>query len=99
MSAKKEVAAPATEETAAVQKKKEVRDLMYLGPSIVGVVRHSTVFKNGILPEKAKECINVLPMMEKLFVPIGDMPKAVKEIKKDQSVLHTIYIQVAKKFV
>ena len=99
MSAKKEVTAPATEETAAVQKKKEVHDLMYLGPSIVGVVRHSTVFKNGILPEKAKECINVLPMMEKLFVPIGDMPKAVKEIKKDQSVLHTIYIQVAKKFV
>lgn len=99
MSAKKEVTAPAVEETAAVQKKEEVQDLMYLGPSIVGVIRHSTVFKNGMLPEKAKECINELPMMEKLFVPIGDMPKAVKEIKKDQSVLHTIYIQVAKKFV
>lgn len=99
MSAKKEVTAPAVEETTAGQKKEEVQDLMYLGPSIVGVIRHSTVFKNGMLPEKAKDCIKELPMMEKLFVPIGDMPKAVKEIKKDQSVLHTIYIQVAKKFV
>ena len=77
---------------------KVVQFAMYLGPSIVGVIRHSTVFKNGTLPQKAQECVEKLPMMEKLFVPLSDMPEAVKELNKPQSVLHTIYVQVAKEF-
>lgn len=74
-------------------------DLMYLGPNIVGVVRHSTVFKNGNLPEKVNKYIKEFPIMEKLFVPIADMPKAVIELNKSQSVLRTVYTQVAEKFV
>lgn len=99
MSTKKETAeaeAPIRETRAA--EKKGVQDAMYLGPSIVGVIRHSTVFKNGTLPQKAQECVEKLPMMEKLFVPLSDMPEAVKELNKPQSVLHTIYVQVAKEF-
>ena len=72
---------------------------MYLGPTIVGVIRHSTVFKEGVLPEKVQECVKQLPMMEKLFVSIGDIPEAVKEINKNQSVLRTIYVQVTNNFV
>lgn len=90
------VAAEAVEEKA---EKKVVQDLMYLGPTITGVVRHSTVFKDGVLTAKAQDCVDKFPMMGKLFVPIGDMPEAVKEIRKDQSVLHTVYVQVADKFV
>lgn len=80
-----------------VEKKKQ-GNLMYLGPTITGVVRHSTVFKEGILPKKVKECIEQLPMMEKLFVPLDGISKATKELKKEQSVLGTIYTQVANKF-
>lgn len=115
MSAKKATGAKETgeavaaEETAAevvatetVEKKAEqkvTQDLMYLGPTITGVVRHSTVFKGGVLTAKAQDCVDKFPIMGKLFVPIGDMPEAVKEIRKGQSVLHTVYAQVADKFV
>lgn len=87
MSAKKK--APAVQEQAS---------LMYLGPTITGVVRHSTNFKNGALPEKVRECINQFPVMQKLFVPLVEMPAAIKELNKEQSALKTIYHQVAKKF-
>ena len=86
-----------TVKTPVVEKKKQ-GNLMYLGPTITGVVRHSTVFKEGILPKKVKECIEQLPMMEKLFVPLSEIPKATKELRKEQSVLGTIYTQIANKF-
>ena len=74
-------------------------NLMYLGPTIIGVIRHSTIFKGGALPEKAKECVKQFPMMKKLFIPIEELPQAVKELSKEQSALGTIYSQTAKKFI
>jgi archaellum component FlaF (FlaF/FlaG flagellin family) len=71
---------------------------MYLGPTIVGVVRHSTVFKDGVLPKRVKDCVAQLPMMEKLFVPLEEISAAVKELNKEKSVLGTVYAQIAKKF-
>lgn len=73
-------------------------NLMYLGPTIVGVVRHSVVFKDGVFPGKVKDCIKELPMMEKLFVEVDKIPEAIKELNKQQSTLGTIYAQVKKKF-
>ncbi len=86
-------------DTVAEEKQKSREAVMYLGPTIVGVIRHSTVFKEGVLPEKVQECVKQLPMMEKLFVSIGDIPEAVKEINKNESVLRTIYVQVTNNFV
>lgn len=71
---------------------------MYIGPTIKGVARHSTTFKDGVLPEKAKKCIEEFPAMERLFVKLDELPEAVRELRKDQGVLKTIYTQVAKKF-
>ena len=73
-------------------------NLMYLGPTITGVVRHSTIFKNGVLPVKVKECVDAFPVMNKLFIPMAEIPAAVKELKKEQSALGTIYSQTSKKF-
>lgn len=73
--------------------------LMYLGPTIAGAVRHSTVFKDGILCQKARECIAELPMMERLFVEINNLPYAVRELKEKQSALSAVYEQVMQKFV
>ncbi len=108
MSNKKEISVPEVKDdlslevgsdTVAEEKQKSREAVMYLGPTIVGVIRHSTVFKEGVLPEKVQECVKRLPMMEKLFVSIGDIPEAVKEINKNQSVLRTIYVQVTNNFV
>lgn len=79
--------------------KKTQGSLMYLGPTIPGVVRYSTVFESGLLPQKVKDCMEQFPLMEKLFVSIEDSPAAAKELNKEQSALRTVYFQAAKKFV
>ena len=87
--------------SAKAEKKESVKqqeNLMYLGPDIVGVVRHSVVFKNGVLPERIRKCIKEFPMMEKLFVEVGKIPGAIRELNKKQSVMGTIYTHVADKF-
>lgn len=87
-----------TKKKATVVKAQSNSNLMYLGPTITGVVRHSTTFKDGILPDKVKECVEQFPVMKKLFVSMADIPKATIELRKEQSALGTIYSQVANKF-
>lgn len=73
-------------------------DLMYLGPTIIGAARRGTVFKEGILPKKAQDCVSELPMMERLFVEVDKMPEAVRELGRKQSALRAVYAQVATHF-
>lgn len=88
----------APEAAAPVARVKKKGDLMYLGPTITGVARHGTVFKDGILPEGAKKCVSELPMIERLFVELEKIPGAVKELRKKQSALGAVYEQTAKHF-
>lgn len=91
-----------TEETIAAHtsatKAKQKGNVVYLGPTISGVIKHSTVFLDGILPEKVQECVSNFPMMRRLFVSTGEMAAAVREISKQQSALGAIYAQTAQKF-
>lgn len=80
-------------------KQKKKGDLMYLGPTLTGVARHGTVFKDGKLPPKAQECIAELPVMERLFVELDKAPDTVRELRKSQSALGTVYTQVEQKFI
>lgn len=73
-------------------------NIMYVGPTITGIVRYSTVFKGGILPAKVSACIEQMPIMKNLFVPLSKLAEANKELSKDQSALKTISARVAKKF-
>lgn len=81
-----------------VADKKEKRNLMYLGPTIVGVARHGTVFKGGILPAGAQECIAKFPPMSRLFVRLDEMPRAARQLKEKQGTLWAVYAQVEQKF-
>lgn len=101
MSAKTTKTADTVKETNAAKtapEKKKQGNVMYMGPTIAGVVKSSTIFKDGVLPEKVKECIAAFPIMERLFVSINDVPAASKELNKAQSVLGTIYTQTENKF-
>lgn len=73
--------------------------LIYLGPTIAGIVRHSIVFKEGILPERTRKCVEEMPVMEKLFVEVDRLPEAVKELHKEQSVLRVVYEQAVQRFL
>ncbi len=98
---KKELTEPKTEAgTKGLGKAAKLpEDVMYLGPTITGVVRHSTVFKGGVLPQKALECISRFPVMERLFVPLKDMPSAMKALNRKKGVMWEIYTQTAQKFI
>lgn len=91
-------AAEVKAEAPAEKKREKKGNLVYLGPTITGVVRHSDVFEGGVLPERTQKCVAEFPMMERLFVQINEMPEAVKELRKEQSVLSTIYKQTANKY-
>lgn len=86
------------EAAASAEKAKKKGDLMYLGPTITGVARHGTVFKDGILTSRANKCIAELPQMLRLFVEEDKVPEAARELRKQQSALVTIYNQTAERF-
>ena len=77
---------------------KKQGSLIYLGPTITGVVRHSTTFKNGVLPEKLNKCVEEFPAMKKLLVSTEEISTVTKELMKEQSATATIYAQTDKKF-
>ena len=87
-----------TDEKSTIKEPEGPGNLMYLGPSLMGIIKHSTVFHNGILPDKVQKCCDDYPPMKRLFVPLSGVPAAVKELGKEQSVLGTICSQVLKKF-
>ena len=73
-------------------------NLMYIGDTIPGVVRHSTVYADGILIPAIDKCIEAYPSMAKLFVKIDDIPDALKQVKKEYSPLYVINKEAASKF-
>ena len=94
----KENAVEVTVEKSTVKKSEGPGNLMYLGPSLIGIIRHSTVFKDGVLPDKVKKCCDEYPPMKKLFIPLDGIAAASKELGKEQSVLGAICTQVSKRF-
>lgn len=105
MSTKQAKSAEAPQEAAAemktqniVTKAKQGGNIVYLGPTIAGVIKHSTVFQGGVLPEKTQKCMSDFPAMSRLLVRTDKMAEAVKELHKQQSALRTIYVQTAQKF-
>lgn len=64
--------------------------VMYVGPTIERIVQHSTVFKNGVLPEPLKKLIEEAPYVKKLLVPIDALPAAMKELNQKNSALNVI---------
>ena len=88
-SIEKENAVEVAVEKSTVKKSEGSGNLMYLGPSLIGIIRHSTVFK---------KCCDEYPPMKKLFVSLDGIAAASKELGKEQSVLGTICTQVSKRF-
>lgn len=77
--------------------KAKAQTVMYIGPSIPNVVQASTVFKDGILPEALKKCVEEKPYMKKLLVPVKELPAAMKELNCS-SALSAIYRRVKNEF-
>ena len=79
--------------------KRKNTDVMYLGPTIPGALKKGPVYKDGVLPERAVDCITEFPAMKILFVEVDDkkLAEAMNNLNK-RSALSAIYEQTAKKF-
>ena len=97
---KKNIAETGTEPVSkkpATKAKAQTVTVMYIGPAIPNVVQASTVFKDGILPEALKKCVEEKPYMKKLLVPLTELPAAMKELNVS-SALSAIYRRVKNEF-
>lgn len=89
---KEETAQPKKKATV---KKAEVKPVMYLGPTIRGVALHGRVYRNGFtkaITEKMEE----IPAFKQLFVPIGELSRAQKELQDTGSAIYVCYEAVSK---
>lgn len=86
------------EEVKAPEPEAKKENLMYVGDSIIGVVRHSTVYADGVFTPAIDKCIAAFPAMARLFVKIDDIPGALKEVKEKHSPLYVINKEVTSKF-
>ena len=91
-------AATTIKETVVIKKGKETTNekVVYVGPSITGVVVQNTIFNNGI-PAALKAAIDEAPIIGNLLIPISKLPMALKEIASQQGAMH-IYIENAKQY-
>lgn len=69
-------------------------NVMYIGPTIQGLIRRSTVFEGGKLPKKVEEHIEKYPSMKLFFVSLEQAHRKIKELNKEQSALRTFYLQL-----
>lgn len=89
---KKTVTEEVKEPTSAIQPEPGV--VVYIGPTIIGVASHSTVFNNG-LPETLKAATEREPAFKGLVIPVSRLAAALKEIETKSGATYALYVKVA----
>ena len=67
----KETAVKATTRKTVTNTKRET--VMYIGPTVRGVVITGTLFKDGKLPALAEKRTEEMPVLQSLFVPVSKL--------------------------
>ena len=70
-----------------------MKQCMYIGPSISGVIKTSTIFI-GELPARLNKLIEELPCVRNLIVPIDRLTRAKQALSEQGSVENVSYHQV-----
>ena len=89
-----EVIAPVFEKKQKIEKKQK-KTVIYIGPTIVGVVTQNSIFNNGI-PYELEETMKEIPVVEKLIIPVESLATASQQLNKKQGILYTCYEKVKK---
>lgn len=82
-----EVKASKTTQAKAATKPETV---VYIGPSILGVANHNTVYNNG-LPQELQDAIEKEPAFKNLLVPISQLAAAGNDIANKRGAAYTFY--------
>lgn len=78
----------ATEQTTV--KAAQTETLVYVGPSILGVAYHNTVFNNGV-PQELQTAMNEEPAFKNLLVPIGQLAAVGSDIANKRGAAYIFY--------
>ena len=54
--------------------------VMYIGPTVRGVVINGTLFKDGKLPALVEKRTEEMPVLQSLFVPVSKLAEAQREL-------------------
>ena len=85
----KENAMKATTKRTVTNTKRET--VMYIGPTVRGVVINGTLFKDGKLPVLVKKRTEEMPVLQSLFVPVSKLAEAQRELKDSTSAMAICY--------
>lgn len=77
------------------EKSQDSRILVYLGPSVFGVVQNGASFRGG-LPPKVQALAEARPILKELFIPAAELAKAQKELRKSGSRMWMCYREAVK---
>lgn len=72
---------------------KEQKTVVYIGPTIQGVVRKNTIYTNG-LPKALVEIQKTMPIVNNLVIDINELNEARKKLNNPSSALSAIYNKV-----
>lgn len=72
---------------------KENEKVMYIGPTIRGVVKHGAVFSGGI-PGRLEKLAGKKPIINNLIVPLSDIVKAKTAIDTEGTVEAVAYDKI-----
>lgn len=64
--------------------------LVYVGPSILGVAYHNTVFNNGV-PQELQTAMDEEPAFKNLLVPIGQLAAVGSDIANKRGAAYIFY--------
>lgn len=93
---KEEVVKASESKTKSRREEVQKAAVVYIGPSIKGVVSTGTVYNNG-LPELLIKKAVEQPVLNSLIVPVSKLSEAKRELSVSGSALATIYAKVETK--
>lgn len=67
--------------------------IVYIGPSIRGVVQTSAIFKNG-LSSAMKQKVKEIPLLREMLIPAADLGKKRREMRVKGSATRSCYDRV-----
>lgn len=74
----------------ATVKAAQTETLIYVGPSILGVAYHNTVFNNGV-PQELQTAMDEEPAFKNLLVPIGQLAAVGSDIANKRGAAYIFY--------
>ncbi|WP_167955127.1 hypothetical protein [Anaerosporobacter faecicola] len=93
MTTKKNITAEVTAEETKKAAKREPKQVIYIGPTIPGVIKNNTIFNNGV-DQRVSERIKSQPELGGLLIDIEGLSDAQRQIALKKGAYYSLYSKV-----